>query len=33
VRLLDPGSPGGPGAVFMASLPGTTAPQQTEEEE
>jgi len=25
VRLLDPGTPGGPGAVFMASLPGTTA--------
>jgi two-component system CitB family sensor kinase len=24
VRLLDPGTPGGPGAVFMASLPGTT---------
>ncbi len=45
VRLLDPGSPGGPGAVFMASLPGTTAAlpnttgepgrnsEQTEEEE
>ncbi|MGW9413340.1 ATP-binding protein [Arthrobacter cupressi] len=32
VRLLDPGSPGGPGAVFMASLPGTTAAQQTKEE-
>ncbi|HEX9230128.1 MAG TPA: sensor histidine kinase [Arthrobacter sp.] len=26
VRVLDPGSPGGPGAVFMATLPGTTAP-------
>lgn len=25
VRLLEPGTPGGPGAVFMASLPGTTA--------
>jgi two-component system CitB family sensor kinase len=25
VRVLDPGKPGGPGAVFMASLPGTTA--------
>lgn len=25
VRLLEPGSPGGPGAVFMASLPRTTA--------
>ena len=24
VRVLDPGSPGGPGAVFMATLPGTT---------
>lgn len=24
VRLLEPGSPGGPGAVFMASLPRTT---------
>ena len=22
VRVLDPGSPGGPGAVFMATLPG-----------
>ncbi|WP_245953448.1 sensor histidine kinase [Arthrobacter silvisoli] len=39
VRLLDPGTPGGPGAVFMASLPGTTAAvpgtdgEQTEEEE
>ena len=38
VRLLDPGAPGGPGAVFMASLPGTTAAlpgtdgEQTEEE-
>jgi two-component system CitB family sensor kinase len=29
VRVLDPGSPGGPGAVFMATLPGTTAPQST----
>ncbi|WP_260982590.1 sensor histidine kinase [Arthrobacter sp. U41] len=26
VRVLDPGSPGGPGAVFMATLPETTAP-------
>ncbi|ABK02698.1 signal transduction histidine kinase regulating citrate/malate metabolism [Arthrobacter sp. FB24] len=25
VRVLDPGSPGGPGAVFMATLPRTTA--------
>ncbi len=25
VTLLDPGTPGGPGAVFMATLPGTTA--------
>jgi two-component system CitB family sensor kinase len=25
VKVLEPGSPGGPGAVFMASLPGTTA--------
>jgi two-component system CitB family sensor kinase len=25
VRVLDPGSPGGPGAVFVATLPGTTA--------
>lgn len=25
VKLLDAGSPGGPGAVFMATLPGTTA--------
>ncbi|GGI84587.1 sensor histidine kinase [Pseudarthrobacter scleromae] len=25
VRVLEPGSPGGPGAVFMATLPGTTA--------
>ncbi|WP_211878080.1 sensor histidine kinase [Pseudarthrobacter albicanus] len=25
VRLLDPGSPGGPGAVFVATLPGTTS--------
>jgi two-component system, CitB family, sensor kinase len=24
VRVLDPGSAGGPGAVFMATLPGTT---------
>ena len=32
VRLLDAGSPGGPGAVFMASLPGTTAAPQTKEE-
>lgn len=24
VRVLEPGSPGGPGAVFMATLPGTT---------
>lgn len=29
VRVLDPGSPGGPGAVFMATLPGTTAPHGT----
>ena len=29
VRVLDPGSPGGPGAVFMATLPGTTAPHET----
>ncbi|MGP4032462.1 ATP-binding protein [Pseudarthrobacter sp. 1C304] len=28
VRVLDPGSPGGPGAVFMATLPGTTAPTE-----
>lgn len=28
VRLLERGQPGGPGAVFMASLPGTTAPAQ-----
>ncbi|WP_245413026.1 sensor histidine kinase [Arthrobacter celericrescens] len=39
VRLLDPGTPGGPGAVFMASLPGTTTAlpgtdgEQTEEEQ
>jgi two-component system CitB family sensor kinase len=25
VRVLDPGSPGGPGAVFVATLPGTTS--------
>jgi two-component system CitB family sensor kinase len=25
VRVLEPGSPGGPGAVFVAALPGTTA--------
>jgi two-component system CitB family sensor kinase len=25
VRVLEPGAPGGPGAVFMASLPGTTS--------
>ncbi|MCU1531736.1 MAG: sensor histidine kinase [Arthrobacter sp.] len=25
VRVLEPGSPGGPGAVFVATLPGTTA--------
>lgn len=25
VRILDPGTPGGPGAVFVATLPGTTA--------
>ena len=25
VRVLEPGSPGGPGAVFMATLPRTTA--------
>jgi two-component system CitB family sensor kinase len=24
VRMLEPGAPGGPGAVFMATLPGTT---------
>jgi two-component system CitB family sensor kinase len=29
VRVLDPGSPGGPGAVFMATLPGTTASPET----
>lgn len=29
VRVLDPGSPGGPGAVFMATLPGTTAPPES----
>ena len=28
VRVLDPGSPGGPGAVFMATLPGTTKPNE-----
>ncbi|HET9349247.1 MAG TPA: ATP-binding protein, partial [Arthrobacter sp.] len=28
VTVLDPGSPGGPGAVFMATLPGTTAPPE-----
>ncbi|HEX9227407.1 MAG TPA: ATP-binding protein, partial [Arthrobacter sp.] len=28
VRVLDPGSPGGPGAVFVATLPGTTAPPE-----
>ncbi|OFI36562.1 histidine kinase [Arthrobacter sp. SW1] len=35
VRVLDPGSPVGPGAVFMASLPGVTslAGNGTEEEE
>lgn len=25
VRVLEPGSPGGPGAVFVATLPGTTS--------
>jgi two-component system CitB family sensor kinase len=25
IRILETGMPGGPGAVFMASLPGTTA--------
>ena len=25
VRMLQPGSPGGPGAVFVATLPGTTS--------
>ncbi|GAA3405337.1 sensor histidine kinase [Pseudarthrobacter polychromogenes] len=25
VKVLEPGSPGGPGAVFMATLPGTTS--------
>ncbi|WP_406633121.1 ATP-binding protein [Pseudarthrobacter quantipunctorum] len=25
VKVLEPGTPGGPGAVFMATLPGTTA--------
>jgi two-component system CitB family sensor kinase len=25
VRVLEPGAPGGPGAVFMATLPGTTS--------
>ena len=29
VRVLDPGSAGGPGAVFMATLPGTTVPHET----
>ena len=29
VKVLDPGSAGGPGAVFMATLPGTTAPNAT----
>jgi two-component system CitB family sensor kinase len=29
VTVLDPGSAGGPGAVFMATLPGTTAPSAT----
>ncbi|MDN4644880.1 sensor histidine kinase [Arthrobacter sp. PsM3] len=33
VRVLDPGSPGGPGAVFMATLPGTTAPHDTKPNE
>ena len=28
VRVLEPGSPGGPGAVFMAMLPGTTTAQE-----
>ena len=28
VRVLEAGSPGGPGAVFMATLPGTTAPPE-----
>jgi two-component system CitB family sensor kinase len=30
VRVLDPGSPGGPGAVFVATLPGTTAGDTTD---
>ncbi|MFF2031905.1 ATP-binding protein [Arthrobacter sp. NPDC058192] len=30
VRVLDPGSAGGPGAVFVATLPGTTLPGTTE---
>ncbi|MET4096068.1 ATP-binding protein [Arthrobacter sp. UYCu712] len=28
VRVVDPGSPGGPGAVFVATLPGTTQPNE-----
>ncbi|QCB99075.1 sensor histidine kinase [Arthrobacter sp. PAMC25564] len=28
VRVLDQGSPGGPGAVFMATLPGATKPNE-----
>ena len=30
VRVLEAGSPGGPGAVFVATLPGTTEPTTTE---
>ena len=33
VRVLDRGSTGGPGAVFMATLPGTTAPHETKTNE
>lgn len=33
VRVLDPGSAGGPGAVFMATLPGTIVPTETKPNE
>nr|WP_274708164.1 ATP-binding protein [Arthrobacter sp. H16F315] len=33
VRVLDPGSAGGPGAVFMATLPGTIVPTEAKPNE
>lgn len=33
VRMLEPGAAGGPGAVFMATLPGTTTAQRLSDEQ